>query len=538
MLTPILTRTITPNALFNGPNRVAQFIDLGTSVVVNGVRYSPDLVNVLGAWQDTDSVLPYMLAPQVATSWPTVGSSQSMSPNNGSIVLYNSAFPRYVIGDDGWRIAVQHRTYSLTGQIAPTSGKLVRYNETGIDSNVVPLSSIAAVYGIVRDTKATRSYSSLIDVWGQNTTTNVYKYTQSGNGIDTIGTLNNSNFINSTGAHAITNFIPTSTGYVPFVSRTDSTSSSWYVMNPTNLSVVAGVGYSPVTTCPIRPICVVMDEGKFYVIDMPLSPSQRSIKYCTLANSNVTAAPTRVVCSGDMSPIQTFEVLDIATGGDSDMRLTGRVVTQGANKYLVVIVHPVCQIPDTSTNEFSINMNNMIAVWKIDANDPSVLTLIDTKRVPRAAVVLMVGSRIYASNTNDVMVYDISSGAIVHIGAFGGLGVRHLIETETKRVFGLDGYTNTIHNLTIPSVKCVSAQFSATGYDTSAGSVSSSVYLDVSDGGYQPASVVDLTLSGPVIFNSNSQQTIRVTTTADARTVVPVTINGVGAISVTPKLVS
>lgn len=509
-LTPVTNVRLRPHGLYTTPDPTygtVQFLDLMDQIVINGVRYSPDLSTCYGAMHDPDGSLPVIRAYRAATWTPGVaianyytypaqqGLNGDWSPrlNNGKTLMIrgsstNGSLAGSAIYDPATNTLSTQSTTDPSGYT--THGGIVRGSEywmIGMNTSYYPylrrfdmatgatIGSMITVTGITEGAAATTWAAKLVNL------------------SDGVG------------------LITTTPGGAMYVVTFTSTTATYKTISTPASGVRSGIA--------------VVGDGSFYSVD--IAPSTRNIRYHTLASAAGTVTTT--TCSGDFTPTSTENV--VATSGDIDYRIITEVITMNGIKYLVCVYYALLNIPaDTYNNP------TRIVVYQIDANSPTILTLKANRTFARANYVLIVDNRIYCGRRGSIDLVTFTGNDVVLTDTFN-VDARWLFYTKAGSVLAVNTAKLQAYNLTATTQKIVNCRFAQpTVKLTNNQPQTATLLLDVTDGGGTRLAVdVDLFATGATFDGGGT--TARVTTSDSQTSQLQVTITNPGAVSVVPNIV-
>lgn len=538
MLTPsnyINFPTVVPWATFdNAP--YLQYLDLGDSVVINGLRYTTDLRRCLGAFQDRQGISCLVRSTNYATgiqaaSMGTLTATQLRH-------IYRAKLPQYMVLNSGQRLFVRdyqevYGSYASPMFVANGDGASLYQGVSGASTqNLGPLIAISPT--------SNNTYK-VIGITG-NGGFSAAQYDGDGIQTDTYTSTNIGLPSSSANDLMVTDVIEVSDGHVLFATYPPGaantyawelcsipTFSSWYGTT----TVPRVPSRAPNGPSPIRPAAVQRTVGSFYTIEMSNGTPQTTIRYVEVSNTMAIAGAqygsiTHTVCNTNVLPFNSITVPQ--TTIEPDMKITGKVITSGGDQYLVVVVHNVSFL---NTIEADL-IQNKVVTYKIDANDPSNLTLVDARDYTRSPVVLFAQNRLWMCGAHGVMVFEIANGYIFHTGTFNDVDARWLFETEDGNILAVHDRKRTAYNVTHKVRSVIHARFVETELNIADGTTQTNVITCITNGyGQLAAGMVQLTAVG-CTFDDGTNVKI-VTTSAIQPTTLPVTITQPGMATIVPK---
>lgn len=539
MLTPVIEITMAQRALSTAVGTdFFQWLDLGDSVVINGIVYSSDLTTIKDIYRDPKSQVGGMAPYAYATGIAGIASasySSALSPYVDSW-RFAGKYPMYVCPNQSPRLAVfgNQRGFASGGGVTgydsegyqPAAPTIAGNNPTALDAPmgafrigdriIVPGRSTSLYYTVTFDEQGN---------WLANDTG------LSGMGSDTPGYW------------VATGIIPCTNGLLLIISTcTQSTTRAWCPGGMTvngNGSVVSATSFTKTVAYPFASgirVGTVPDEiGTGYVIHMGGGDEYRFIEYVTCTDVSVSNNPSALSVTkvtADYSGLIDGIAMQ-SSAVDLDARITGAIMKQGGTKYLVIVLHPWQLVSAAATKVLDYNR---IVTYKIDNNDPTKLTLVEYRDVQRAAVVMFDedNHRIFCTGNNgSTQLYEIANGQIFAVDTFPNVDGHWLLKTETGNIINVNPYINKAYNLSITSPTVVHARLlSNNPYNGVPTMVQ--VKVDVTNGtGVGVATNVKLQLVGGTF--SNGTDTITVATSVTGSTYVPVTVTS-NRVSVAPTL--
>lgn len=525
----------------NGVARALSVLDVGSSVFINGMQFSPDLSQCYGFKDDVNDLLHPIAAAGQSSDTTTLVTGK---------VGYNSSG---LLND------------KVAQSIALTNGKILCYGA----GYVGPIAADVPGYLLVVNPATGKVESSQLITasagWSQNVVRAFHRlhFVDTGSVIlgllsfdDQANALNNTNY-DREGVLVInraTGAIQSSMGLVaiqnqygvgaPFVSGADSGaiffSGGGITTTPYSIGTSAGstaaavsknVGPTLSTNNMLQAnYCLGKAANSFYSLHVG-SGTDKFISY-TLATVPATNS-TSVACTiNDITPMT--DMGNTAAGlyeSTKNAAYESKVVTLNGVNYLIFVTRLTF-----SSVAGTIAQYGMFA-YQIDAVDPTKLTLTAYQKFATAPLLGCFDPNnmiwVYAAGT--LTAYTFNGTSFVAGAAISVNGLTDLVFTQQNTVIGIDKVNRYAYNLTIPTAYVIDCYFQESQLQFDSAALTAHVVVNVYDGtGARQAKTVQLILQGGTFQAGGTS--VSVTTSTSGDTVVPVTITNPGLVAVTPSL--
>lgn len=523
-ISPITTVKLRPFSIQSdgSGSLLHQFIDMGDHLIINGVRYSPDLTTCYGVVSDPSAYGVHIRVPKVAFCATSLTNLANTTNWGQWPILHNPGYDHMIKAS-----ATKRYTAMTSGNGGSTTG-LASYDITGTVTWVNSSAPVTSYnqFGVIK--KSANEFWQLLCPIGSYYPT-MYRFDAAG---ALIGTAQQTTVTGMSASGLWCNKIIDVADGVAMIMTTPggpngNTTWSMAGFTATNKTYIFSSA-SPSYVSAVRPGIAVYDTGKFYSIEMPQTVGSRCIRWNTITSALTT--PSTTLLTTDYTP---FVDQNIPASGSSDVdyRIQSEVVTFGGKKYLVIVFHAYMQTPAAAYNNQS-----KIVVYAINDTDPTQLTLNSSKVISRSSMVVIDGNKVYCGRTGSVDVYTLSDASIDLVNTIA-IDVRAIIKTEAGVVIGLEPSLLRAYNITANNQKVINCRFGQTSTVlTNNQPITSTVMLDVTDGtGVRQVADVDLVINGGTF--GTGVTTTRVTTSATETLSIPVTISTIGTVSVIPTLV-